>query len=477
MMSHDEIVNFYSNPNVRRRLEEHLGADIRCPPSCMYIARPDGGWPRPDTVRPPDALDEFLTAGCDISRSIWDRRDLIAHLDVEYVNFQFPDEPYLDMTRSFELQEPVRIEIERLLGLCGIKPLHMISGRGHHYTWRIVTPSRAYQRLRGIGRCPPELLARYRRPDWPLHRPVPRDRGLAFAGLGMVMEYFAHRIKSAAAGQSRVPVEITAVEVGPGEKGREMISLDISEYADPLYLRVIRMPFTAYLKAVHKGHALFSVLPAEDMPTAEAVHAMTDADEAARMAKTVSARIPVAGIGTTQLIDRYEASELSAFHHLFYEQEHHPPEDWPSTYDAFDSSVLPPCARRILAEPNDLLMKPAAIELIVRCMLSLGWHPRHIAGLIRSRYERDYGWGDHWMVHDAAARADFYTRVFAGLFWTGRDDLVDFNARSIREKKLGLDPADPGRIDALRRSLLERRHHGRLAHRPFNRLFLSNEHL
>jgi hypothetical protein len=43
-----------------------------------------------------------------------------------------------------------------------------------------------------------------------------------------------------------------------------------------------------------------------------------------------------------------------------------------------------------------------------------GWHPRSIAGLIRSKFERDHGWGDYWYRYDAAARADFYVRVLGG---------------------------------------------------------------
>jgi hypothetical protein len=43
-----------------------------------------------------------------------------------------------------------------------------------------------------------------------------------------------------------------------------------------------------------------------------------------------------------------------------------------------------------------------------------GWHPRSIAGLIRSKFERDYGWGAYWYRYDAAARADFYVRVLCG---------------------------------------------------------------
>ena len=47
-------------------------------------------------------------------------------------------------------------------------------------------------------------------------------------------------------------------------------------------------------------------------------------------------------------------------------------------------------------------------------MLALGWHPRHIAGLIASKYARPFGW-TQFQGGDPATRADFYTRVFAGL--------------------------------------------------------------
>jgi hypothetical protein len=43
------------------------------------------------------------------------------------------------------------------------------------------------------------------------------------------MEFLVHQMKSAAGSHSRIPVEITAIEVEPDERGREMISLDISD--------------------------------------------------------------------------------------------------------------------------------------------------------------------------------------------------------------------------------------------------------
>jgi hypothetical protein len=79
-------------------------------------------------------------------------------------------------------------------------------------------------------------------------------------------------------------------------------------------------------------------------------------------------------------------------------------------------------------------MVPNNIQNIVRVLVSLGWHPRSVAGLIRSKYERDYGWGDTWLLYDAATRADFYTRLFCGLIADRVDNLVDFNCVSHQEQ-------------------------------------------
>ncbi|MBI2435849.1 MAG: hypothetical protein HYV26_23585, partial [Candidatus Hydrogenedentes bacterium] len=120
--------------------------------------------------------------------------------------------------------------------------------------------------------------------------------------------------------------------------------------------------------------------------------------------------------------------------------------------------------------------QPAGIAQVVRGLLALGWHPRHIAGLIRSKYERDFGWGTRWYKENAGIRADFYTRVFAGLVYTGRDELVDFNCQSVAERGFCLRPDPACNLVGFRESILERRKHERLASGPLNRLFLPGEH-
>jgi hypothetical protein len=204
---------------------------------------------------------------------------------------------------------------------------------------------------------------------------------------------------------------------------------------------------------------------------------MHDARLAARWAARTSARIPAAPRGSMRLIENYLASPLHRFHDWFYSHRHHPPERWPETYDKLPMEWLPPCAQLVLSQPNDSLLKPWGMKLVTRVMLALGWHPRHIAGLIRSKFERDHGWGNQWLGYDPAMRADFYTRIFSGPFVTRADDLVDFNCQSSKEERTCPIADCSWNLERFRDSALARRRHDHLAHRPFNRLFLPTKHL
>ena len=129
----------------------------------------------------------------------------------------------------------------------------------------------------------------------------------------------------------------------------------------------------------------------------------------------------------------------------------------------------------VLEHPNDLLLRPGNIRRLVRVMLALGWHPRHIAGLIHSKYARPFDW-TQFSGCDPATRADFYTRIFAGAFATGYDDLIDFNCVSAQEQHVCSFTNCGFNLLDFRQSALNRRANEKLAHRPFNRLLLQPEH-
>jgi hypothetical protein len=476
--------NHYRDPHVRKRILEFLGGDHPENLTSRFITA-DGDT---DVRRRPRSIDELgacMDRGMEICRSLWDRDALVAHLDIEYVNFDFPGEAYRRPERVFDLQAPVIDATETLLRACGIEPLHILSGRGHHFVWQISRGSAPFKSLEELGRGYPSALqieAEVRAGDG---ETIPPGLVRAFAGLGLVMEFVAGEIKAAAA--CRIPVELTAVEVGPSTHGREMISIDISEYGDPLHTRATRVPFSTYLKPWQQRDAVgpdfvrtlppIYFIPLSGMDVARGVEVMRDPGRTAKLARRVSTRIPSQEKGMAKLIAKYVTSPLRQFHAWFYSHCHDLPEHWPETYDRTPLESLPACAALALNHPNDLLLRPCNMRMLTRVMLALGWHPRHVAGLIRSKFERDHQWGEQWQIYNPAMRADFYTRMFAGLFMTGRDPLDDFNCRSAQEEKICTVADCPWNLARFRESLLARKRYGYLAHRPFNGLFLPKEHL
>jgi hypothetical protein len=94
---------------------------------------------------------------------------------------------------------------------------------------------------------------------------VDQSLGTAYHGLGQVIEFLAAEVKRVSAASSQIPVELTAIEVSPGMRGREMISFDVSPFGDPLDTRCARAPFSRYLKSVRQEAILGNQI-AEKLP-------------------------------------------------------------------------------------------------------------------------------------------------------------------------------------------------------------------
>jgi hypothetical protein len=480
-------MNHYENWAVRARIAQFLGAESNgSSPNAVYFATADGERNLPGRPRPLRELSASLRGNLEIYRPLWDRESLLADLDIEYVNFDCAAEPYIEFERTFALQEPLRFEIEKALLGYGIAPLHLLSGRGHHFIWRIRRNSSCYARLAHLDGLPLSLKDRYDKWRCPSGEMIDHGLGNAFVGLGRIIEYFAAEIKKRCAPALKIPIELSAIEVGPSDRGREMISFDISQYADPLYARFTRAAYSRYLKAQHQRGLIddelvsslppLFVIPLYEMNVREAVQVMRDPNAVTALASYAPANIPDCSTGSENLLNSYLSSELAQFHSDFYAEDPEPPERWAATYDRIDMSQLPACIQVLLEKPNDLLLRPACMRRVVITLLSLGWHPRHISGLIKSRFERDFGWNHYWEAYDPTTRAEFFTRVFSGLVIMHYDDLIDFNCCSTKEEQLCFQPNCQENLERFKTSLLNRRAYARLARRPFHRLFLPPEH-
>ena len=437
---------FYADPAVRQRLIEFLGGDTLEHATAVYLTHSDGCQFQRSGLRPPADLPGFLDEELDIARSLADSSSLLLHLDVEYVNFDSPGEAFVDPWRTFDLQEPVVRVVESLLLAWGIAPLHLITGQGHHFVWRVRLDSAIADRLVALSPAPDLIEACMARRGSGIGAAITHRQQRAFAGISLLMEFLAHRIKWESAPHSTLPVEITAVHVGPcATRQREMISIDISEYGDPLVTRMIRMPFTHYLKPWISGLARnlgiedeisrFRAIPLFEMDVRQAIKFRQDEEDVKELARRAGVKIPQHEEGTAHLLEDYLASSLRRFHVSYYAVEQDPEALWTETYGRTPLDPLPPCVQELLIWPNDRLLKPAGIQLVSRTLLAESWHPRHIAGLIRSKFSNPaHGWGIDWQDYEPGTRADFYTRLFVGQLATGVDQLVDFNCRSIQEK-------------------------------------------
>lgn len=477
---------YYADPAIQDRLGEFLGGEPPDHTSAVYFAIGTEWESRHQTRLSWKTWPASLEQGGELNRSLWDTRGLVAHLDIEYVNFDFPAHPYFATRRIFECQRPVIEVVQTILQESGIRSLHLLTGRGHHFVWRIDSDAAAFGHLRDMGEMTESLRRFYASHPAPTGETVHADLGAAFSGLGLVMEYLAQHIKMRSAPDCPIPVELGAIEAGGGRRGREVIAVDITEYADPLCSRVIRVPFSLYLKPWQQRHLLgektlarlapIVTIPLEGVSLREGLKIRRNLEAVKELAPGVSTTIPEASRGMEAVIQKYRNAPLARFHAWFHSRDHEAESAWPATYDQTPHAMLPPCAAHILDHPNDLLLRPACVERVVRVLLSLGWHPRHIAGYVRSKYQHDHGWGDQWIHYDPATRADFYARVFTGLFVTGADDLVDFNCQSAREEGLCFIENCRENLAPFRTSLFNRKHYERLGCRPFNRLLLSKEH-
>jgi hypothetical protein len=440
------IQHYYSCPTIRSRINEFMGGSAEGDATAVYVVGNDGvsGFSQPAA---PTAVGEFLLEGSDVERSLWDRMWLLADLDIDYENFDYPVEPYVRPERAITLIQPVLRSSIQVLKQYGISPLQAVSGRGYHLVWAIRRGSQAFKLLSSLGRLPISLVRRYDQPHMPNGETIDLELGRAFAGLGMLLEFVGHQVLLEAGSQSLLPIEITSIEVGPGAYGREMVSFDLSEYGDPLDTRHIRIPFSAYLKprqltwcvgdsGVRNILPVFEI-PAGSMSLDQSIATMRNPDAIVALSRQVTNRIPDYSDAMEALFGEYSKSELARFHEWFYSV---PFQDSDSSVcdncvkDAEVMAEMPPCVSWPLEQPGDLLLKPAFIQHLARVLYALGWHPCDVAAFIERKFRASPSLRDFWIAEDPANRAIFYTRLFTGLLVTHRDELIDFNCVSHREK-------------------------------------------
>ncbi len=441
----ESIRAYYRHPGVRARVEEFCGGKDF---SCEYLVGFGPGLLRRGWRRPlrltvgRTGLTGLMEEGLDLFRSVWDTSSTLAVWDVEYFNLDSWRGLYRDQDGHFALIEPAWRAITSLLNRYGVRFIDDTTASGYHFVSRIPFSSPVHARVESIGRIEESLARRYRgtaEGDEKRRRPVGEREALGYSGIGRLMEYLCHRvIAEVNGGDSPIPATISDTAGGGSGRGREGINLDITQYADPIYMRTIRTTFSTHQK--HKVYTrlvgedtarevgVFAALPRAGLDYRELTRFRRDLSAAAEYSGRVGGFIPDAAAGWKSVLEDYLASPLHRFHADFDEyrpgRSGRPPE--------LDPASLPPCVAAATKNPNPELLRPTNLRNLCRVLMRRKWHPRRIADYIRARYEEDHGWEVDWNKYHPEVRANFWSRVFCGMISTGLDRFEDFNCDSLQ---------------------------------------------
>lgn len=202
---------------------------------------------------------------------------------------------------------------------------------------------------------------------------------------------------------------------------------------------------------------------------------MRDARMTAELAARASVRIPHLTEAMENLVVEYEVSTLAEFHAWFYSAEHDPPKSyWKHMIAPHEYSA---CVRERCSPKSQRFAAPAE------------WYAHgdaHNAGarLAPAPHRRAHSFevGERLWLGKSVARyrsgdaSGLLHRCLLRFVCSGRADLVDFHCQSTKEDKICLAAECPANLELFRRLALARRRYDDLAHRPFNRLFLPEEH-
>lgn len=465
------VQDYYRDEAVRARIAEFCGGGKFTCEYCVgfgeYLVRQ--GYKRPLRLSDQAGMTGLMEEGLDLFRAVWDREATLAAWDIEYFNLDTWTDLYRNQLKYFDLMEPTYAHIERLFRKYGIPHLADTTSSGYHFVSRIPFSSPVHRRLEAIGHVEKSLAEKYATipgGDNKRMRPLPERDGMGYSAIGRLMEFLCHRVIREAQGKSRLPIMISDVATARGERGRDGMNLDITQYGDPLYMRDLRTSFSTHQKhKVYVGHVgeetarelpVFATVPRARLSIEELFHIRRDLRKAAAYAAGASSKIPDASQGWGNVIDDYLSSPLYVFHREFDAAEHEPPWKWPETYWRLDLASLPPCAANAIRNANPALAMPTCIQTVCRVLYSYGWHPKHIGGLIRSYYERNLNWDTDWNKYHAETRANFWARVYCGMIATGTDRLTDFNCISHAEKGFCPSPWCGFNLDNLRTAIHQR---------------------
>ncbi len=427
-------VEYYRNPAVRRLIGEFVETAsylVGYGESELWRGNAKGFY-----ATGVSGLSRMLDRGLDVLTCLQQSDATPGLLDIEYYNPRYPGEAHLNPDRVFRLLEPFYEIILGVYRRYRLPVLSVVTGQGYHFWTRFPFGPR-HREMEDLGRLEPSLAAAYAR------RRIPRQTALGFSGMGRLQLFLAGEIirdisEGRRAGKKILPVYFS--DIHP-PLGREAISIDLTSYADPIYMRDVRVPFSSYQKhrvQVDKvGARNAHRIPVEiliprhrpgslDLDLRECLRLRRHFRAAASLAERVPHGHPPDGTnGWMRVISAYRESRIGAFFYHFDQGARMLPK--------LSYRHLPPCIRHAL-NPSELL-EPTQVQAAVRVLDQMGYHPKQIAEFIYRKYRRvPFG------HYNAQRRAYFWVESYAALIHAGLDRKWDLTCRDHQRRDRCVKP-------------------------------------
>src|SRR5262245_41084876 len=117
------IEEYYGDRHVRARIVEYCGATRDGQPTAAYIT-PLGPLATDGTVH-------------ELARSLWDLENLIFFLQLDYLNADHPEEPFLHPADVLLKLEPAYRACRAVFDSFGMDVQAVLTGRGYHFVGRV----------------------------------------------------------------------------------------------------------------------------------------------------------------------------------------------------------------------------------------------------------------------------------------------------------------------------------------------------
>ena len=292
---------------------------------------------------------------------------------------------------------------------------------GGHFLFWVDEGTKEWKELAKLGTLEEDLIHAYNyydQDDLKRNPKIKLEAGYVYSGLGKIWEYICRQTqKNVRVGSKEMPLTMSSEE-------NKCVNLDISQYADPAYMSIIRAPFSAHkirTKVIPEAHPLVDVVmwhydgkeKMGEMEFEYLIDCMWDCDMAIAHAEQFSGHIPHANEGLIGLIEEYKASDLFKYHEFFYQE---PDLERQEAFSkAMKDEKISEKTRSVLEHPNPRAKDPKALTKFVADLIECGWHPKHIGNLVADLYEQEeHVWnGDNWFKYPSRTRANFWARVYS----------------------------------------------------------------